>query len=356
MPLKTNKRQYPYPAKEESFDSSWDTFQEFFNLLDREFSSSFDFMIGTGIKYIWKTENEMLEQADMILGDYGMRMDTGNIFEYRNQGQEAEINGWLYQYDVNALPLNVDRDPTPDDWGRPIGFNWINNSSGESFYCVKNEVGKCIWISEDQAIGYEVRVGYYVQPVDFKFKGTWFQGIIEKTGKFYYTVDDTVMPLWIGAKFVGNIKLDAFKTYYGPSDLDIFEYPVDHEDYGKCNSPLFLRYLSLINKISVQASPFFFETKKLNLSATVLEIISTDATLEAELTRLGISIPTNTEKKEYQYDFFHYITYMEQVNNDRKKELLGCMTCEGLTSYDGNVALVDGAAYFIDGNLQPPCA
>lgn len=356
MTLNTNERRFPYPAKTESFDNSWNTFQEFFNLLDREFSSFFNFTLGTGIKFLWKTENEFLLEKTMKAGDFGVRMDIGAVYEYRNYGMADEINGWKFKYDVNSLPLNVDRDPGNDDWGHPVGFNWINRKSGESFYCVKNEIGESIWVSEDRAIGYTVRTGYFVQPMNLEFVGAHFSGMFEKSGRFYYTVGETSMKVMFGAKEFGRIKLDQFKTYYGLADLDILEYPVGDENYGKCNSDLFLRLLTFINNFCVAASPFYFEKKNLNLSATVLEIISTQQTLDNEFTRFGLTIPTLQEIQEYKYDFYHYITYMEQVNNTRKKELIRCMACEGLDSYDGNLVFVEGNLVYADGNELPPCA
>ena len=357
MPLSTKERNFPYPAKSESFDSSWTTFQEFFNLLDREFSSFLNFTIGTGIKYLWIVENEMIAQQGMKYGDFGIRTDTGGVYEYRQYVGEEAKPGWKFKYDVNSLPLNINRDPTPDDWGMPIGFNWINNTSGESFYCLKNEIGACVWVSEEQAIGYEVREGYFVPAVDYKFQGSVINGIMEETGRFYYLSGETSIKLLIGAKEVGNIILEPGRSYYSPGDLDILQFPEsDIDNAGKCNSSLNERYLSLVGKISTRAMPTYNKFKKISLSASVLEIISTDDTLAAEIDRLHFSELTFAEKKEYLYDYYHTITYLEAVNNDIKKVLLRCMACSGLASYDGNEVTVDGNIILADGNILPPCA
>jgi len=357
MPLHTKGRKYPYPAKSETFDSSWDTFQLFFNQLDREFTSAFNFMVGTGIEFIWITENELTAQKGMKYGDFGVRLDTGGIYEYRRFVDESGKPGWRFKYDINSLPLNIDRDPTGDDWGMPKGYNWINNTSGESFYCIKNDIGRTIWVSENKAIGHEVKFGYFVPRWNFEFAGEYLNGTLEQTGRFYYTNGEESVTLKIGGKKVGSIKLEAGRTYYSVGDLDIMSYPpTDLENAGKCNSDLFLRFLTFMGTISTQSSPSYSEFHGVVLSKEMIEIISTESSMVTELSRMNLPAPTVSFAKEMKYDFYHTITYLEAVNNTIKKILLRCMACIGLSSYDGNIVLVDGNEILADGNENPPCA
>jgi len=342
---KTKIRSWEYPSKENSFFDSYDILQVMWRTIDQEFGSLTNFLTKSDIDYFWDAQDQQDDQ-DANLDDIGIRTDSGNIYKFT-------ALGWEFQYRISQLPFILDHDPTPDIWGFPIGFNWINETTGETFTNVNNIFGSVVWVGNNGTIISSVLEEQFLLAGPIKgidFSNTLYTSRTNEYGAFYKRKTDNFVHFKINGVELGSIDvLTQQETYWTISDLDTVK------TNGLCDVEKHKRVLYLLRAMTHRPTSFVWVVGRNNPLLGFPEMVADDTALEAGFSQMGFDLYTDEEKEEIIFDYLRYISSHEELSDERKLNILNCFVCNGYKSFDGNLELIDAMNELIDANTLPKC-
>jgi len=344
---KTNIRNWEYPSKEQSFFDSYDVLQIMWRTIDKEFGSLSNYISNNNITYIWEDQSERDSQRGKV-GEYGIRTDSGDVYRYNG-------DTWELQYTLGQLPIKTYSNPTPDDWGLPIGFNWVNEKTGETFTCVSNSFGSVVWNGNLGTTVHSVLARkFFIPPIKgMTFRNSIYEGITDMYGTFFSKKTDYIIEFLINGSSLGEVNISEIERKY----ITVTDLEISKDSEGKCDKERVKKILYLIYILTNRPTSFIGIVGDIQPRKTFNDIIESEESFQQFLDSLGIDTFSENLKEEIIFDYIRKISSHEELTIDDKLNILECINeCIGLDSMDGNIVYIDGNTITADGNETPECA
>ncbi len=342
---KTNIRDWEYPGKDQSFFDSYDILQVMWRTIDKEFGSLANFMLKSDVNYFWDAQDEQDEQ-NAIENDIGLRTDTGDVSKY-------DGNVWVFQYRILSLPFVLDHDPSPDNWGMPLGFQWINETTGETFTNTNATFGAVVWLGNRGTTVSAVIEQQYLLAGPIKnmdYSNSLYSSKTNEYGEFFKRKSDSSITFNMNGVEFGTLDvLTVQETYWAISDLDVVKTD------GLCDVEKHKRVLYLLRAMTHRPTSFCWVVGRLNPTLSFTEMVLDDTTYADALVVMGLTDYSDEQKEEIIYDYLRYISSHEELTDARKLNILNCFICAGYKAFDGNLELMDLDSGFVDANELPDC-